>query len=213
MISGGTSLSPKLQEGMCNKGIPTIQGYGMTECSPIISLDKGIYEPHIGSVGKPLDCCTVFVNQPDENGIGELCVSGDNLMLGYYKNPEETEKIIRNGILYTGDLGYIDDDGYIFVTGRKKNIIILSNGENVSPEELERMFDSYPYIREVRVYENNEKITGEFYLDFIKYPDAEIRLKEDVLSVNRNLPKYKNIIEIKIRQNPFNENPVKNPHL
>lgn len=211
IISGGTCLPAKLQDEMCKKGIPVIQGYGMTECSPIIAFDdlrKGL---HIGSVGQALDCCVVSVNEPDENGVGELTVCGDNLMLGYYKNPEATEQTIKDGVLYTGDLGYIDNDGYIFITGKKKNLIILSNGKNVSPEELEGKFDQFPYIREVYVYEHDGKIAGEFYLNTEQYPDAEDLLKKDMLSVNRRLPKYKNIVTIKIRNVPFEHNHMMKP--
>ena len=98
------------------------------------------------------------------------------------------------------------NDGYIFITGKKKNLIILSNGKNVSPEELERKFDQFPYIREVCVYEQDGEIVGEFYLDTEQYPDAEALLKKDILSVNRRLPKYKNIVKTKIRNVPFERN-------
>lgn len=130
--------------------------------------------------------------------MGELTVRGDNLMTGYYRDPEATAQTIRDGVLYTGDLGYLDENGYIYLTGRKKDLIILPNGKNVSPEELEGMFAPFPYIRAVRVYEEDGRITGEVALNKEQWPDAEVCLKKDVLSVNRSLPKYKNIVSVKI---------------
>ena len=200
---GGASLSIDVQKAMYKKGFPVIQGYGMSECSPIISADtinKGL---HFGSVGVASDCCTVKINEPDENGIGEIIVSGDNLMIEYYKNPEATADTIRDGVLYTGDLGYIDKDGYLYLTGRKKNLIILSNGKNVSPEELEGKFLNYSYINEVSVYEKDGEIVGEFYINKKDYPQAEVQLKKDVLSVNKALPRYKNIVKTIVRDVPF----------
>lgn len=198
VISGGAYLAPAIQEGMCGKGLPVVQGYGMTECSPIIAVDELKTGIHTGSVGRAIGGCTVSVSCPDENGVGELTVRGDNLMTEYYKDPEATAQTIRDGVLYTGDLGYLDENGYIYLTGRKKDLIILSNGKNVSPEELEGMFVTFPYIRAVRVYEEDGRITGEFALNKEQWPDAEERLKKDVLSVNRSLPKYKNIVSVKI---------------
>ncbi len=206
ILCGGASLPIDIQEKLCRKEIEIVYGYGITECSPIISMDTVKAGVHIGSVGRAISCCEVFVNAPDKNGIGELAVSGENVMMGYYKDAAATNKVLKDGILYTGDMGYIDDEGYIYITGRKKNLIILSNGKNVSPEEIESKFLSLNYVQEVCVYEENDKIVGEFYLDIERYPDAKSLLEKDIVTVNRSLPKYKNITEIRMRNIPFEKN-------
>ncbi len=202
IICSGAYLNPEIEEFMHDIGIPIITGYGLTECSPCVAVTR-MYNYRMGSVGLPIECCEVIVHDPDENGIGELYVKGDNLMSGYYKDPVSTAEAFDGEWLKTGDYGYIDKDGYIFFTGRKKNLIILANGKNVSPEEIEIHLQKIEYVKEVICYGDNGRIVGEFYLDEEEYPDARERLKADVAEVNKTLADYKQVAVIRIRDEEF----------
>ena len=140
---------------------------------------------------------------PDEDGVGEIYVKGQNVMKGYYNDPEATAAVFDGEWLITGDHGRIDKDGFLFMVGRKKNLICLSNGKNVSPEELEDKLSRIDYVKEVLVYDEDNKIVAEFFFDEVEYPDARSRIKEDIDEFNRNMPLYKNINGIKIRDTEF----------
>lgn len=202
IICGGASLDADLQRGFYDMGINVINGYGITECSPVVAVNRNNHF-RFGSVGQPLPCNRVRIHEPDEDGIGEIYVAGSNVMLGYYDDPEATADAFDGEWFKTGDYGYIDKDGFLFITGRKKNLIILSNGKNVSPEELEEKLRHIPYVQEVAVYEEKGKIAAEFYLNTEDFPDAPARLKTDVDEFNRIQPPYKNINVIKLRSVPF----------
>ena len=202
IICGGAALDMKLQENLYDLGITIINGYGITECSPVVAVN-GNNDFRFGSVGRPLSCNRVRISDPDEKGIGEICVSGSNVMKGYYKDPEATAEAFDGEWFKTGDTGYIDRDGYLFITGRTKNLIVLSNGENVAPEEIEERFNRLEYVKEVAVYEEDNVITAEFYLDNDNYPQAKTRLEVDVDLYNRSVPNYRNINKIKYRSTPF----------
>ena len=202
ILCGGAHLNPKIEEFMNDIGIPIITGYGLTECSPCVTCSRREYFK-IGSMGLPLDCNEVRINDPDENGIGEIYVRGDNVMMGYYNDPESTAAVFDGDWFKTGDYGYFDEDGFLFFTGRKKNLIILSNGKNVSPEEIEGKMSDIEFVKEVLVYEENGRITGEFYLDTDKYPDAKDRLREEVLKVNADMAEFKRVSVIKTRDTEF----------
>lgn len=202
IICSGAYLNPEIEEFMHDIGIPVITGYGLTECSPCVAITR-MYNYRMGSVGLPIECCEVTVHDPDENGIGELYVKGDNLMSGYYNDPVSTAEAFDGEWLKTGDYGYIDKDGYIFFTGRKKNLIILANGKNVSPEEIEIHLQKIEYVKEVICYGENGRIVGEFFLDEEEYPDAKSRLKADVAEVNRTLADYKQVAVIRTRDEEF----------
>lgn len=202
IICSGAYLNPEIEEFMHDIGIPIITGYGLTECSPCVAITR-MYNYRMGSVGLPIECCEVTVHEPDENGIGELYVKGDNIMIGYYNDPVSTAEAFDGEWLKTGDYGYIDKDGYIFFTGRKKNLIILSNGKNVSPEEIEIHLQKIEYVKEVICYGENGRIVGEFYLDDEEYPDAKQRLKADVAEVNKTLADYKQVAIIRTRDEEF----------
>ncbi len=202
IICSGAYLNPEIEEFMHDIGIPIITGYGLTECSPCVAVTR-MYNYRMGSVGLPIECCEVTVHNPDENGVGELYVKGDNLMAGYYKDPVSTAEAFDGEWLKTGDYGYIDKDGYIFFTGRKKNLIILANGKNVSPEEIEIHLQKIEYVKEVICYGDNGRIVGEFYLDEEEYPDAKQRLKADVAEVNKTLADYKQVAVIRTRDEEF----------
>lgn len=202
IICSGAYLNPEIEEFMHDIGIPIITGYGLTECSPCVAVTR-MYNYRMGSVGLPIECCEVTVHEPDANGIGELYVKGDNIMIGYYNDPVSTAEAFDGEWLKTGDYGYIDKDGYIFFTGRKKNLIILSNGKNVSPEEIEIHLQKIEYVKEVICYGENGRIVGEFYLDEEEYPDAKQRLKADVAEVNKTLADYKQVAIIRTRDEEF----------
>ena len=202
IIVGGANLDPKYENGMNDFGIQIINGYGMTECSPAVTVNlRGDYK--LGSVGKPIPCNEIKIVDPDEFGVGEIYVKGDNVMKGYYNDPEATAAVFDGEWLKTGDYGRIDEDGFLFFVGRKKNLIILANGKNVSPEELEDKLVCIDYVQEVLVYQEDENITAEFFLDENEYPDARERLKGDVQKINETLPQFKRITKRKIRDEEF----------
>lgn len=200
---GGAYLNPKLIEAFEEFGIELIQGYGMTEFSPRISVSvRGYIKNKINSVGALIPDCEAKVED------GEILVRGKSMMLGYYKNDEETNRTIVDGWLKTGDLGYIDDDGFVFITGRKKNLIILANGENVSPEELENKFSGYLIAKELMIYSKDGKITAEMFPnnDYLKLKgitDVESAFNQKVDEINKELPLYKRITKTIIRNDEF----------
>ena len=202
IICGSANLDPKYEKGMHDFGIDVFNGYGLTECSPGVTCNRAD-KFKFGSVGTPLDCCEIKIVNPDDEGVGEIYVKGTNVMLGYYGDPEATAAAFDGEWFKTGDFGRIDEDGFLFMVGRKKNLICLSNGKNVSPEELEDKLRRIEYVAEVLVYAEDNKIVGEFFLNEEDYPDARERLKGDVDTFNRKMPSFKNINKIKIRDEEF----------
>lgn len=203
ILCGGAYLSPDIEQFMYDIGIQIITGYGLTECSPCVTCSRR-YDYKIGSVGLVLDCCEIKIADPDENGIGEICVKGDNVMMGYYGDEKATEEVFNDGWLHTGDCGYIDSEGFLFFIGRKKNLIILSNGKNVSPEEIEaKLTAEIDYIKEVAVCEKDNKICAYVYLDEAARPDAKDTIYEDIKAVNRLLSDFKRIDKVIIRDTEF----------
>ena len=208
ICSGGAFLPPEMVTVFAEYGITVLQGYGMTECSPVISTNmQG--SSKFGSVGKLLANCQARVVDD------ELWVKGSSVMMGYYKMPQETkEALTEDGWLRTGDLGYVDEDGFVFLTGRKKNLIILKNGENVSPEELENALLHYDLIQEVLVREAESVIEAEIFPDYeyakkkhIK--DVPAKLQEIIDEYNKGLPAYKKIHSLKVRETEFEKTPSK----
>ena len=202
IICGSANLDPKYEKGMHDFGIDVFNGYGLTECSPGVTCNRAD-KFKFGSVGTPLDCCEIKIVNPDEEGVGEIYVKGTNVMVGYYGDPEATAAAFDGEWLKTGDFGRIDKDGFLFMVGRKKNLICLSNGKNVSPEELEDKLRRIDYVAEVLVYADDKKIIGEFFLNEEDYPDARARLKGDVDAFNRKMPSFKNINKIIVRDEEF----------
>lgn len=202
IICGGAFLDPKYENGLYDMGIQVINGYGTTECAPIITCNR-LNNFKFGSAGYALECNEIKINEPDEDGVGEILVKGTNVMMGYYNEPEATAEAFEDGWFKTGDYGYLDKDGFLFLRGRKKNLIILSNGKNVSPEEIEDKLSTIDYVKEVLVYEEDGAITAEFYLDTVETPDARDRLKKDVRAVNLQLPAYKQVTCTKLRDTEF----------
>lgn len=204
IVVGGAYLDPKYENGMEEFGIPIFGAYGTTECSPGVTIST--FENHkTGSCGKPMQCCEVRINEPDENGIGEIYVKGDNVFMGYFEDEEATKAVFDGDWFKTGDFGYMDDEGYLYFVGRKKNLIVLSNGKNVSPEEIEdKLTTAIEYIKEVMVYEDDRDIlAAEFYLNTDEYPDAKERIEADVKKLNKELPVYKRIHNVVVRDKEF----------
>ena len=212
VISGGAPLDPKIQKGFIDLGINVAQGYGLTETSPVIAAEN-MYKSRTGSIGVPMENVTVEIVNKDENGIGELRAKGPNVMLGYYENEEETNKVLKDGWFYTGDLGYIDKDGFIFITGRQKNMIVLKNGKKIFPEEIETLVNRIDLIDECMVFgmpdevdKNDVKLSVKvvYNKDEIKQKYGDISLDEirDIIwnriknEVNTTVPRYKHIMNM-----------------
>ena len=202
IVCGGANLDPKYEKGMHDFGIEIYNGYGMTECSPAITCNRP-GKSKFGSVGVPLDCCEIKIHNPDDEGVGEIYVRGDNVTVGYYGDPEATAAAFDGEWFKTGDHGRIDEDGFLFMVGRKKNLICLSNGKNVSPEELEDKLSRIEYVSEVLVFEENGQICAELFLNEEDYPDAKARIKGDIDEFNRNMPLFKNIARFELRDTEF----------
>ncbi len=219
IVSGGAPLDPKYVKGFRDFGINVLNGYGITECSPIVSVNRNKYYRD-GSVGQVLSCCEVKIDKADSSDEGEILVKGKNVMLGYYENKRATNEVMDDGWFRTGDIGKTDEDGFIYITGRKKNLIILNNGKNIYPEEIEMLILNIPYVKEVLVYSegNNEvneaTIIAEVYLDseYIqhnKIEDLKELLDNDINKINKNIPYYKNISKVSIRQVEFDKTTTK----
>ena len=207
ICSGGAYLNPDYIDLFAQYGITILQGYGMTECSPVISTNLS-WDIRKNSVGKLMPNCTAKVVD------GELWVSGTSVMLGYYKMPEETAETLVDGWLRTGDLGYVDEDGYVYLTGRQKNLIITKNGENVSPEELENRLGQHRLVQEVLVRESEGVIEAEIFPDYEyarkkKIRDLSSALQDMIDAYNREAPVYKRIYRLKIRETEFEKTPSK----
>ena len=212
VISGGAPLDPKVQKGFIDLGIDMVQGYGLTETSPVIAAENK-FKARNGSIGVPMENVTIEIVNKDENNIGELRVKGPNVMLGYYENEEETNKVLKDGWFHTGDLGYIDKDGFIFITGRQKNMIVLKNGKKIFPEEIETLVNRIDLVEEcmvfgmpdevdkndiklsVKVVYNKEEVKqqyGDISFDEIKNIIWD-RIKNEV---NTTVPRYKHIMNM-----------------
>jgi long-chain acyl-CoA synthetase len=161
IISGGSALSEKVQKDLHGLGFTILEGYGLTESSPVLTVSRPANKLLKGSVGKPLPGVEVKISEPDENGVGEVLARGQNVMLGYYKNEEATKEAIQDRWLHTGDLGRIDEDGNLYIVGRAKDVIIDSNGKNIYPDELEELYSKSPYIKELSVVGLPEENGGE----------------------------------------------------
>ena len=215
IVSGGAALNPDIIRDFDALGITILNGYGITECAPLISCNRNQYRKP-GSVGRPILGETVKIASPDENGEGEICVKGTNVMLGYFENEEATrEAFDEEGYFRTGDLGRLDGEGWIYITGRSKNLIILSNGKNVYPEEIETELSRIYGVSEVVVYAGEsradpqrELIVGEIFPDAealalrgITDPDKYFR--DEVNRVNATMPPYKKVELVRLRTEEF----------
>lgn len=217
LIVGGAAMSKEAIQGYLNLGINLLQGYGLTETSPVLAGENDKYK-RAGSVGFPLPGLEVKIDNPDSDGIGEILGSGPTIMLGYVDNPEATNKAITDGWFHTGDLGYIDKDGFLFVTGRKKDVIVLKNGKNIFPEELEILINKLTYVAECMVFGRpcddgdykicakivyNEEIMKSLYPDISKDEYIKIVWEDVKNKVNHTMPAYKYIREIILTDEPL----------
>ena len=209
IISGGAPLDKRVAQGINELGINLVQGYGLTETSPVISAEND-RKVKYGSIGVPMDNVEVEIVEKNEDGIGELRVKGPNVMLGYYENEEETNKVLRDGWFYTGDLGYFDEEGFLFITGRKKDMIVLKNGKKVFPEELETLINRMDLVEECMVFgmpnesnKNDVKLSVKVVYNKEKakekgYTEEDVKniIWEDIKKLNKTLPPYKYIKNI-----------------
>ena len=219
IVSGGAPLNPQLVDTFEAFGIQICEGYGITECSPLISVNP-YFAPKSGSVGPAVEGCVakIDVERVNEKGFeeGEILVKGDNVMLGYYKNPEATAEVFtEDGFFRTGDAGYMDEDGYIFITGRKKSVIVLENGKNVFPEEIEEYLSRLECVGESVVVGRKKEDSDTVVLTAIIYPAPEMfaeesdiniiaeKVKEQVNAMNRSLVGYKQVRAVEIRRTEF----------
>ena len=214
LICGGAPLRAEVADFFEDIGILVTNGYGITECSPLVAVNTDfINDPT--TVGFHLACIDVRIDEPNEDGEGEICVKGDTVMLGYYKNPEATAEVFTDdGYFRTGDYGRLTKKGQLAITGRKKNIIILGNGKNIYPEELEDYICGIPYVLECIVYgERNEEgreadlavqcAIDEEMLKSASIEELQAKLKHDVFTALESLPTYKQVQQVYIRTEPF----------
>ena len=208
-VAGGAALDPEAEKGFNALGFTMYQGYGLTESSPVIAAEDDKYQ-RLGSIGKAFPSLDVKIAEPNEEGVGELLAKGPTIMLGYYDNEEATKETIEDGWLHTGDLAKIDKDGYIFICGRKKFVIVLKNGKNIYPEELETLINKIEGVKESFVYGRPEddgdyKICAKIVYDKelmeeLYHEKEEEKIKEiiwqEVKKVNKTMPAYKYIRDI-----------------
>ena len=218
IVSGGAPLDVEIEKWFNNIGIKLVQGYGLTETSPVISAESDL-NMRYGSVGKPMQSTIVNIINKDYEGVGEIVVKGPNVMLGYYNNEDKTNEVLKNDWFYTGDLGYIDDEGLLFITGRKKDLIVLKNGKKVFPEELETLINKLDDVSECMVFglpnpedANDVKVSVKVVYDENivknKYPEAsESDLKHiiwnEIKEINKTLPMYKYIKNMILSKEPL----------
>ena len=218
IICGGAKLDEDIIRTFDSLGITILNGYGITECAPLISANRNKYQK-AGSVGTPILACRVKIDNPDENGEGEICVKGPNVMLGYFNDPEATAAAFdKDGYFRTGDYGRLDEEGWIYITGRKKNLIILSNGKNVYPEEIEADLQKVEGVGEVVVYAGESRvqkgritIVAEIFpnadeLAALGVTDPQAYFEEKVKELNEKMPPYKAVKTVKLRDTEFQKN-------
>lgn len=213
IVSGASGIDKKVAKGFNDFGILTVQGYGLTETSPVLSAENENCIRY-GSIGYPMANVEIKIDNPNEEGIGEIIAKGPNVMLGYYENEEATNEVIVDGWFHTGDLAYRDKDGYIFIAGRKKNVIVLKNGKNIYPEELEILINDLPYIEESMVFgmpkEDDLVVSAKIvynkeFKEKNNYTEEELREKiwQDIKEINKELPTYQHIKNIIVTDEPM----------
>jgi len=219
LISGAAGVDPEVSRGFRSLGILFIQGYGLTECSPIVALNRDV-DLKDEAAGLPLPNLEVRVDTPSADGIGEIMAKGPSVMLGYYEDPENTAKVIKNGWFYTGDLGFIDSAGFVHITGRKKNVIVTKNGKNIYPEEIETLLGKSPFIKECIVYGKDDPVYGDIVVSATIVPEMEAiqaqfedrqptseevyeLIRKEVKEVNKSLVIYKYVKDFTLREQEF----------
>ena len=207
IVCGGAPIRPEIGKFFDDVGISLINGYGITECSPLVSANHDKFNDY-HTVGIKLRCIDWRIDSPNEEGIGEICIKGDVVMLGYYKQPEKTAEVLKDGWFYTGDYGYINVRDQLVITGRKKNLIVLSNGKNVYPEEIEAYIMNIEYVTEVVVKGvidekgQESSLCAEVFLSEEKTPSDVLK---DVRKVLYDLPTYKQVAKVIVRTEEFDK--------
>ena len=217
LIAGGAAMSKDAIQGFLDLGINLLQGYGLTETSPVVAGENDKFK-RCGSVGFPLPGIDVKIDNPNSEGVGEIAVKAPTVMLEYVDNPEATAEVLKDGWFYTGDLGYFDKDGFLFITGRKKDVIVLKNGKNIFPEEIEILIQHLPYVSESMVFGRpepdgdykigakivyNKDVINEMYPN-ISEEELHKQVWEDIKEkVNHKMPAYKYIREIILTDEPL----------
>ena len=217
LIAGGAAMSKDAIQGFLDLGINLLQGYGLTETSPVVAGENDKCK-RCGSVGFPLPGINVKIANPDKDGIGEVAVQAPTVMLRYVDNPEATNEVLKDDWFYTGDLGYFDKDGFLFITGRKKDVIVLKNGKNIFPEEIEILINKLPYVSESMVFGRpledgdykicakivyNKDVVNEMFPNISK-EDLHKKVWDDIKeNVNHKMPAYKYIREIILTETPL----------
>lgn len=220
VISGASAIDPEALQGFMDFGITTAQGYGLTESSPVLAAEN-FREHKVGSIGRPLPGIELAIDNPDADGVGELIARGPNIMAGYYENEEDTAAALADGWLHTGDLAYTDEDGFVFICGRKKNVIVLKNGKNVYPEEIELLISNLPYVEENFIFGQPRHNDGDqndlalcakivYKPDYMKEnygtEDAariEEIIRSDIDKINETMPTYKQLLRLIITDEPM----------
>ncbi|MCR4435521.1 MAG: AMP-binding protein [Clostridiales bacterium] len=219
LISGAAGIDPVVAKGFRDLGLHFVQGYGLTECSPIVALNRDV-DFKDDAAGLPLPNLEVKIDNPGDDGVGEIIVKGPSVMLGYYEDERATAAVFKDGWLCTGDLGFYDSDGFIHITGRKKNVIVTKNGKNIFPEEIEALLNKSPHIKESLVYGEHGGEPGEVSVSAVIIPDMEKiqedfkdqkitdefvheLIKSEVKDVNKQLVTYKYIKNFRLRENEF----------
>lgn len=222
-IVGAAAIDPNTSRGFMDLGFDISQGYGLTETAPLISgvpeFERKIAYRKSGSCGPVVPFGEIKIDNPDEDGIGEIIYNGPNVMLGYYKMPEETAKVIKNGWFHTGDLGFLDKDGWLYITGRSKNVIVTKTGKNIYPEELEILINKLPEVNDSMVYAKEEDGGNDYIVAVQILPDMEMIkdklgnnvsqkevfefFTEKINDINSSLPIYKRIRNIQVREEDF----------
>lgn len=222
-IVGAAAIEPNASRGFMDLGFDLCQGYGLTETAPLISgvpeFERKQAYKKAGSCGPVVPYGEIKINDPDADGIGEIIYRGPNVMLGYYEMPEETEKVIKDGWFYTGDLGFLDKEGWLYITGRSKNVIVTKTGKNIYPEELEVLINQIPEVKESMVYAKEEDGGNDYIVAVQILPEMEIIVEnmgedvsekeifemftEKINEINNSLPNYKRVRNIQVREKDF----------
>ena len=211
VISGAAALNKQVAEDFNAFGIYTVEGYGLTETAPVVA-GENIHTMGHNSVGKPLCNVEVKIEDPNEEGIGEIVVKGPNVMLGYYENEEDTKAVLKDGWFYTGDLGYYNKKGYLCIAGRQKSVIVLKNGKNIYPEEIETLINTLPYVEESMVFGypkgddliiSAKIVYNKEYFKNTSKEDIEDRVWKDIKDINKELTIFKHIKKIIVTDEPM----------
>ena len=213
-------MNPNVLRGFCDLGFDLSQGYGLTETAPLVCGVPDFANPakKAGSCGPAIPGTELMIKDPNEDGIGEILIKGPGVMLGYYNMPEETAEVLKDGWFYSGDLGFLDKEGWLYITGRKKNIIVTKTGKNIYPEEIEVLVNKLPYVEESMVFGMQQESDDEYFVAVQIYPDyeglkadkgelSEVEIydlfKDEIYEINKNLVSYKRIKKIVIRDEDF----------